>query len=558
MSTSRGAHGVGANLLRRAGAASKLNVPGWFGAAAVFLAVGILVGGILAITGYIITRVVLYGPSDPTNPLAVSYCTRACDVGELLVQGVGCMECVNAFGGGGSTIELSNTLACSSTTGVCSVTRGSGTNLTIASLTGSGLAVVTKAGDVVTVTAELPSDVFPLCAGACAANSVLRLHSSGDCYECVVPLTSCANGDVCGVLSSVGPAVAMNGYVAGSGMTITNTAGGTVFSATSTQISCSDGDVCAVDDGVGPVITLHGYVAEGGITIANGLSGTVFSVAKTNVTCANGDVCGVSDGYGPDIALNGYVAGAGMTITNTVGGTVFAATQVTVSCTNGDVCGVLNGTGPDVTMNGYVAGNGIAIENTANGTVFSTPEPITTGNFMRLPRQNTTQEMTLPWLYSTAAPVTVITTDNPIALSWLTTRTWLDTTLGPAPTSFTGQYNNTAVLDMTAVVTVTWSTNTTAVAAVNMSGLWYPIQSSMAGWISGMSAQWGGLGSCTGYNGDGALFTTGQVSQFFDGFLVTLEYPGVTGAATFTCNLHAFIFYSVHIPTFSPYDGLLP
>lgn len=196
----------------------------------------------------------------------------------------------------------------------------------------------------------------------------------------------------------------------------------------------------------------------------------------------------------------------------------------------------------------------------ADITAPTLPAQYTAGNFLALPRQDGVLQMTTPWLF-VPEHASMTTSDNAVALPWIATRTWLDTSvvvnLGTAPV-IRDRYNNTAVAEFEAKVIIDWEDLNPTPVFVGMDGLWYPSQPGMQGWITGMAVEVAGSGSCTGYNENGLLREGATISPFFGGFAILVDPPTSTGRATYTCSGRFLNFYSGHSPIFSPYDGRLP
>lgn len=209
------------------------------------------------------------------------YCSRPCAPGEFLISSGSCIDCVNILTGSQSSITVANTLACSDS-GVCLVTKGSGTNLTIAALAASGLVTLSQTGGVVTVSASVPTGTLPLC-GSCPASSSLRIDATGTCYECYTFAQSgLATVSSVGSVTTIGAALPA-GTLALCGScpaqaTLKIATNGSCYECYTPTLACVAGDVCGVQDGSGGEQALYGYTAAPGVTIANVANATTWGL----------------------------------------------------------------------------------------------------------------------------------------------------------------------------------------------------------------------------------------------------------------------------------------
>lgn len=206
-----------------------------------------------------------------------------------------------------------------------------------------------------------------------------------------------ANGDV--VISSTEPTLAP-----GAGISITVADGVATIAATDSGVSLSSagdvGSTSLVSNGVGPAFTVMGLAAGAGIALAaadgdvviSSTEPTVSAGAGISITVADGvatiaatdpgvtltssgdanSTSLVSSGAGPALSVLGVAAGVGIELAVADGVLTVSNTSldtaVTLSSAGGEVSMVIDGAGPVLTLQGLTAGAGIGLS-AADGAV---------------------------------------------------------------------------------------------------------------------------------------------------------------------------------------------
>jgi hypothetical protein len=189
-----------------------------------------------------------------------------------------------------------------------------------------------------------------------------------------VTLTSAGGQSL--VNDGTGPALAVKGLTAGTGISLTDNVTSVSIANTNpdiTTLSSVGGTDSLVEDGMGPTLGIKGLTAGANITLDSSADAITINAAIEDATLDSaGGVSLVNDGTGPALITKGLVAGTNVTLTSDANTVTVNATadDVTLASAGGESL-VTDGTGPALEIKGLSAGTNVSLFDDVDAIVIS-------------------------------------------------------------------------------------------------------------------------------------------------------------------------------------------